>query len=257
VGYVRVQLLGPDGTSLAQAASNVWGGVLTLPDTTLPADGVYRLEVRARDDRSTSVGSYLLTVTRTAIGEPAPPPPPDPTRNPWHNYEEPGDVDGSGDVAALDVLVLINHLNEQGARRLPTPDSPDTAPPPYLDANNDGHLRPLDVLLVINLLNRRGRGQAEGEGRADSDAGATVEPESIRMATAPNPFGGASATVALTDGRQGDDAPVGVPASHAASALSPDWHARLWAELDGELDELDSVLSAIAHEVLDARIGSA
>jgi hypothetical protein len=257
VGYVRAQLLGPDGTNLAQAASNVWGGVLTLPDTTLPADGVYRLEVRARDDRSTSVGNYLLTVTRTAIGEPAPPPPPDPTRNPWHNYEEPGDVDGSGDVAALDVLVLINHLNEHGARRLPTPDSPDTAPPPYLDTNNDGHLRPLDALLVINLLNRRGRGQAEGEGTADSDADAMIEPEPLRTAAPQNSLDAAPATAIPGDSRQRDHAAYSVPASHATANLSPDWHARLWSELEGELDELDSVLSAIAHKVVDSQIGSA
>jgi hypothetical protein len=51
-------------------------------------------------------------------------------------------------------------LNEHGVWRLPTPDGAD-APPPYVDVDGDGWLKPQDVVIVINYLNNGDGGEAE------------------------------------------------------------------------------------------------
>jgi hypothetical protein len=72
--------------------------------------------------------------------------------HPWQNPINHADVDGQNGVVPLDALIVINDLNTQGARPLPTPrDS--NRPPPYLDVNGDGHVAPMDALIVVNLLN--------------------------------------------------------------------------------------------------------
>lgn len=68
----------------------------------------------------------------------------------WHNGEMPCDVDRSGTVAALDALIIVNELNQHGARALVDPLSEQF----LFDTNNDQLLTPMDVLLVINLINQ-------------------------------------------------------------------------------------------------------
>ena len=83
---------------------------------------------------------------------------------PWQNISNRFDVDDSGDVSPLDVLVVINDLNTNGSRRLPASQNP-FDPKRYIDVDGDGFSTPLDVLSIINFLNQRGR--AEGESRQD------------------------------------------------------------------------------------------
>ncbi len=72
----------------------------------------------------------------------------------WHNVDMPTDVDGSGVVAPLDALLVINELvnrdfsNPQNGM-LPA-DRPVDAP--FLDVTNNSIVAPLDALLVINEL---------------------------------------------------------------------------------------------------------
>ena len=75
---------------------------------------------------------------------------------PWHNASNPYDVDGSDDVQASDVLVLVNSINADGARFLPAPDPESGCPPPFLDVTGDDWLTPEDVLWVINQMNVMG-----------------------------------------------------------------------------------------------------
>jgi len=68
------------------------------------------------------------------------------------------DINGDGFVAALDVLIIINRLNER-ATGLSEPGLPPfdpSKPSPYFffDASGNGSIEPLDILLVINFLNR-------------------------------------------------------------------------------------------------------
>ena len=76
----------------------------------------------------------------------------------------------------LDVLVLVNDINQSGARRLPV-NVPATLP--YIDVDGDGTISPLDVLIIVNHLNQRSSGSGgegegeggEGEGRSGSGGG--------------------------------------------------------------------------------------
>lgn len=70
---------------------------------------------------------------------------------PYHNKGSGMDVNGDGQVVPLDVLIVINAINANGAHKLPA-----SRPigHPYLDVNKDGFVTPIDALLIINQLNR-------------------------------------------------------------------------------------------------------
>jgi len=75
---------------------------------------------------------------------------------PWQNQVEQFDVNNDGTAAASDVLVLINELNDRGARPLPhfpPTGSPNQKAPPFFDVNGDETLSALDVLTLVNHLN--------------------------------------------------------------------------------------------------------
>ena len=83
----------------------------------------------------------------------------------WQNPEDPNDVNGDTHVSSIDVLLILNDLNANTARRLPTPEN-GNEPPPFVDVNGDGFVSPIDALLVLNDLNLlafQQRQQAEGE----------------------------------------------------------------------------------------------
>ncbi len=69
----------------------------------------------------------------------------------WQNASLKRDVDNSSLVTPLDVLLLINNLNTDGSRELPSR-SQHTGDPFY-DVNGDNFVTPLDALIVINAIN--------------------------------------------------------------------------------------------------------
>ena len=98
-------------------------------------------------------GSFLrLSVTLERIPQTAP----------WQNPTLRWDVDRSGVVTPLDVLLLINAINANPGGNLPMPRSGSTLGEPDVDVDGDGRVTPLDVLAVINRLNGS-EGMAEGE----------------------------------------------------------------------------------------------
>jgi hypothetical protein len=74
----------------------------------------------------------------------------DPAR--WTNPSNPFDINQSGALNPLDVLVLIDEINRGGSRVL---DPVLDAGLLFVDPNRDGALDPLDVLFVIDEINRR------------------------------------------------------------------------------------------------------
>jgi hypothetical protein len=78
----------------------------------------------------------------------------------WHYLNVPEDVDASGDVVPLDALLIVNDLNNRGARQLLDPTEGDS-PPPYYDVSGDGWLTSLDALRVVNWLNANMSGESE------------------------------------------------------------------------------------------------
>ncbi len=71
------------------------------------------------------------------------------------------DVSGDRLVTPIDALLVINHLNEGGARALPSMMAEFAVTAPYVDVNGDLAISPVDALIVITVLN--GQNAAEGE----------------------------------------------------------------------------------------------
>ena len=86
--------------------------------------------------------------------------------SPWLNRDNPEDINGDGIVSPIDALIIINDLNQHGARELPVP-TDSVEPPPYLDASGDGWVTSIDALRVINLLNSQANAESAGEGEAN------------------------------------------------------------------------------------------
>ncbi len=86
----------------------------------------------------------------------------------WHNARFPVDVSNNQPamVSPLDILLIINHLNDDHrtgtfGRLLPRQvDEP--SPRSLVDVSCDGRVTPLDILLVINYLNQHGSGTGGG-----------------------------------------------------------------------------------------------
>jgi hypothetical protein len=92
----------------------------------------------------------------------------DPT--PYHNDEDPYDVDGDGRLTPLDPLIIINHINNSGIGPIEEPGEGEGALPD-LDVDGDGEVTPLDILILINKLNQQNEDdfnstepEPEGEG---------------------------------------------------------------------------------------------
>ncbi len=100
----------------------------------------------------------------------------------WQNLRDPLDVDDDGVIVPLDALLVINDLNENGARELIGP----STGPPYLDVNGDGFVTPIDSLLVINYLNLRiGGGEGEASGDLTSSAAGDEIDQRANLSSAP------------------------------------------------------------------------
>jgi hypothetical protein len=84
----------------------------------------------------------------------------DPT--PYQNNVNSLDVDNDRTVAPLDVLLIINDLNANGARELLG--RPSRNRPWFVDTDGDNHVAPLDVLLVINHLHAAAAAEGESPG---------------------------------------------------------------------------------------------
>ncbi len=86
-------------------------------------------------------------------------------QTPFHNDENPYDVDRSGRVTSLDALLVINYLNTYGPGPVGQGD-----PGFGYDVNGDGFVTALDALLILNEMNRlRIADTSVGEGEAAGD----------------------------------------------------------------------------------------
>ena len=107
------------------------------------------------------------------------------TPSPWQNQALKEDVDNSGAVDPLDVLVLINEINIGGSRPLTGTQST----PPFIDVDGDRTIGPLDVLMVINFINSHpstggtGTGGAGGEGERSAFERMPTLPSSVSFSS--------------------------------------------------------------------------
>jgi hypothetical protein len=138
----------PDPT-VTYSSPDATGTLHLAPIATAPGSALVTVTVREADGDS-STRTFLVS-----IGEDG---------KVWQNAANPRDVDNSGFVVPLDVLLIINELNNPKFRdasgRLPLP-PPEGSPPPYFDVNGDAHVTPLDALIVINFINNTSNGEGE------------------------------------------------------------------------------------------------
>lgn len=138
----------PDPT-VTYSSPDATGTLHLAPIATAPGSALVTVTVREADGDS-STRTFLVS-----IGEDG---------KVWQNAANPRDVDNSGFVVPLDVLLIINELNNPKFRdasgRLPLP-PPEGSPPPYFDVNGDAYVTPLDVLIVINFINNTPNGEGE------------------------------------------------------------------------------------------------
>ncbi len=103
----------------------------------------------------------------------------------WTNPLNPLDVNVSGEVTPLDVLLIVNDINRSGSRILPASIE---VVPTLVDVNADGAVSPIDVFQVVNALNRysgmpevtfekilQGSGESAFVGRTTPNARVIVE----------------------------------------------------------------------------------
>jgi hypothetical protein len=187
------------------------------------------------------------------------------------------DVNQTGAVTPLDVLLVINYLNEHGS----APVIPGTAEGAY-DVNRDGWATPLDVLRLINHLNAvfaaqfAAAGAAAGEGESPLHS---LSPVALGTISAPILTSTPRTDAAIRDFesarsgiRQNSGAPAmgsgirqnsGAPARASSDRTGPksgDFGygrttskirdaADLWADDDLLESDLEAALSAIAPDI--------
>lgn len=69
----------------------------------------------------------------------------------WMNAVNPLDVNSSGEVTPLDVLLIVNDVNQSGSRELPSV-STGTKATALVDVNGDGAVSPIDAWKVVSAL---------------------------------------------------------------------------------------------------------
>lgn len=92
---------------------------------------------------------------------------------PWHNSDQPADVNNDAMITPADAIWIINLINNLGSHQLSTT-RPEGVVVPYVDVNRDGLLSAHDVLWIINHLNQQvveaeGDDEGEGEGEASGN----------------------------------------------------------------------------------------
>ena len=154
------------------------------------------------------------------------------------------DVNGDGDVTALDVLVLINAINQQTDGFVSVADLSDGS----YDVNGDHILSALDALIVINRVNAAAvsgavlaEGEAAGLTLARSDRTSTAR---SRRGPGRSAGGGGDAGRRVVVRRQ--------TRSWWEASLSKRRNASLAA---GESADLDDQLALTVDEALDSLLG--
>jgi predicted outer membrane repeat protein len=92
----------------------------------------------------------------------------------WCNARESHDVNDDGRVSPLDALAIINSLNAEGTRQLPS-DSGSEPARLFYDVNRDGFISPRDALQVVNYLNAGGNSRTVAENAELTESVLTVD----------------------------------------------------------------------------------
>jgi len=98
----------------------------------------------------------------------------DPT--PFHNEDNPMDVDGDGVVSPLDPLFVINYINNNGIGATPGEGEGGG----QIDVDGDGQVTPIDILIIVNQLNSQSSQSRPSED--DGNTNGSAQPGSSTLA---------------------------------------------------------------------------
>jgi VCBS repeat-containing protein len=134
--------------------------------------GVAEISVVLMDDGGTENGASGISEPRTFTIQID-------WAQPWHNRDISADVTDDGEVAADDVIKIINHINAAGSGPLPNGSGIGALSVAatgvegdgrYYDVTGDDYVAADDVIAVINYINAHNTNQAPAtEGEASSD----------------------------------------------------------------------------------------
>jgi VCBS repeat-containing protein len=143
------------GPNNGTATANADGTISYVPNTGFIGNDVFQYVVSDTEGHE----SDPVTVTVNSVA------------NRMQNPIRFKDVNASGDVTALDALLIINRINRSGSDSVPVADSDQG--PNYYDVNGDGAITALDALLVMNRIGRAAP-VFEGESPVTLSAGSTL-----------------------------------------------------------------------------------
>ncbi|MCY2986753.1 MAG: Ig-like domain-containing protein [Planctomycetota bacterium] len=152
----------------------------------------------------TSGGSAVGTATVQGVGEPS-------YQNPVNRF----DVDGDGQVAARDVLILVNYINLNGMGPIPG----GTLVSAYLDVVADGSVTAQDVLGLVNALNTFA---SAGEGEAADSHGIPSPATAVAIVVSP-PLIVAPTTLLAAPTVAGQSSPARIEPESAAERFGRPW----------------------------------
>lgn len=91
---------------------------------------------------------------------------------PYHNDQDPADVDGNGVISPIDALIIVNYINNFGPGVI-NPEG--EGPVPNLDVDGDGMVSPIDLLIIVNIIN----GSSNTQDYISADPESTTDQESV------------------------------------------------------------------------------
>jgi hypothetical protein len=127
-----------------------------IPDGTQTIEAIVAIDIANSDDAFDGVPNQTVIVVVQQLIL-------------WQSYTHPCDVNADGFIEPVDLLLVIDDVNTNGSRTLPTVLQHGQGPPPYVDVSGDGDASPVDMLHVISYLNAHGSGPVPApEGEPDS-----------------------------------------------------------------------------------------
>ncbi|MFY7893463.1 MAG: tandem-95 repeat protein, partial [Pirellula sp.] len=149
------------GTAVAQSD----GRILFIPQAGFTGTATFAYAVSDNDGLSSNVANVTVQVVASLY------------QNPSNKY----DVNNDSFVSPIDVLLVINLLNSQGAS-IPVEQLP--PPPPFYDVNGNGFVDATDVLSLVDFINGTGN---SGSGEGEQDIVDGTSQLAIGLLAAPEP----------------------------------------------------------------------
>ena len=205
------------GTAVAQSD----GRILFIPQAGFTGTATFAYAVSDNDGLSSNIANVTVQVVASLY------------QNPTNRF----DVNNDSFVSPIDVLLVINLLNSQGAS-IPVEQLP--PPPPFYDVNGNGFIDATDVLSLIDFINSSGN---SGSGEGPDEALKSTSRLAIGLLAAPEPRVVEQAVLFNTAGNQAN--------AWAAMTREPDFYGPAIFPIESQEDESLEFWASLADRQSD------